>query len=103
MDPSAAPSTHAIYASCQPISGQIFLDATGRFVMPSSQRNSQILFVYDYDSNTIFAEPMPSGTGLQHQKAYARVHALLASRGLTPRLMKLDNEASAQLKQFIGN
>ena len=45
---------------------------------------------------------MPSGTSLQHQKAYARVHALLASTGLTPRLMKLDNEASAHLKHFLA-
>jgi hypothetical protein len=66
----AVPRTHAVYVSCQPISGQVFSDATGRFLLPSSQGNSHLLVVYDYDSNTIFAEPMPSGTGLQHTKAY---------------------------------
>ena len=45
---------------------------------------------------------MLSGTGLQHQKAYARVHTLLASRGPTPRLMKLDNAASAHLNNFLA-
>ena len=100
-EPPAVPRTHAVYVSCQPVSGQVFSDATGRFLLPSSQGNSHLLVVYDYDSNTIFAEPMPSGTGLQHTKAYTRVHTLLTKRGLKPQLKKLDNEASSHLKDFL--
>ena len=100
-EPPAVPRTHAVYVSCQPVSGQVFSDATGRFLLPSSQGNSHLLVVYDYDSNTIFAEPMPSGTGLQHTKAYTRVHTLLIKRGLKPQLKKLDNEASIHLKDFL--
>ena len=93
--------THSIYADCQPISGQLHSDQTGRFLCPSSTGNSYLLIVYDYDSNSILAEPMKNRTGPEHRAAYERVHTLLTSRGLRPQLQRLDNEASATLQQFL--
>ena len=93
--------THFIYADCQPLSGQIYSDPTGRFIAPSSSGNVYLLVVYDYDSNYIFAEPMKTRTGAEHLAAYKRVHTTLTSRGLKPQLQRLDNEASTALQQFM--
>ena len=95
--------THFIFADCQPVTGQIYSDPTGRFVAPSSSGNAYLLIVYDYDSNMIFAEPMKSRTGAEHLAAYKKVHTLLTSRGLKPQLQRLDNEASAALQQFMSD
>jgi hypothetical protein len=57
--------------------------------------------VYDYDSSSIFAEPVKSRSGAEHLAAYKRVHAQLTRAGLAPQLQTLDNEASPELLQFI--
>ena len=95
--------SHHIFASCEPITGKVASDPTGRFILPSSSGNTYLLIVYDYDSNMIFAEPMKSRSGPDHLAAYKRIHELLTSRGLRPQLQRLDNEASTQLKQFLSD
>jgi hypothetical protein len=83
------------------MTGKIATDMTGRFLVSSSQGNSYMLVVYDYDSNYIHAEPLHSCSGTDILAAYKRSIALLTSRGLTPRLQRLDNEASQALQQFL--
>jgi hypothetical protein len=95
----AALTTHFLYADCQPASGQIYTDPTGCFLVPSVSGNLYILVVYDYDSNFIHAEPMKNRTKDVILAAYQRVISLLKSRGLQPKLQKLDNEASQILQQ----
>ena len=102
-DTSDSIRSHHIFASCEPITGKIASDPTGRFIIPSSNGNAYILVVYDYDSNMIFAEPMKSRSGPDHLAAYKNIHALLTSRGLRPQLQRLDNEASTQLKTFLSD
>ena len=93
--------THAIYADCHLVSGQIYSDLPGRFLAPSSAGNAYMLIVYDYDSNMILAEPMKSRSGAEYLAAYQKIHTLLTSRGLKPQMQKLDNEASTALQQFM--
>ena len=93
--------SHHVFASCEPITGKIASDPTGRFILPSSNGSAYILVVYDYDSNMIFAEPMKTRSGPDHLAAYKRIHTILTSRGLRPQLQRLDNEASNELKQFL--
>ena len=61
-----------------------------------------MLVIYDYDSNFIHVEPMPSKSGPSILAAYASAHALLTSRGLKPALQRLDNEASEALQTFMA-
>jgi hypothetical protein len=98
---TAALKTHFLYADCQPATGQIYTDPTGRFLVPSVSGNSYILVVYDYDSTFIHAEPMKNRTKEVILAAYQRVISLLKSRGLQPKLQKLDNEASQVLQQYM--
>ena len=103
--------THAIYASCgvtepgghlvSPKTGKVYSDPTGRFVSTSSRGNKDVLLIYEYDSNYIHVEPMQSRSAVQILAAYKRAIALFKSRGLTPQLHTMDNEASEILKDFL--
>ena len=61
-----------------------------------------MLVLYDYDSNSIHVEAMPSRTAYQILLAYQRAHKLLVSRGLRPRLQKLDNECDKALVHYLN-
>ena len=98
----AEPRCHFVYADCQPIEGQIYSDQPGQFLVASSSGNKYMMTVYDYDSNTILAEPMQRRTGAELTRAYGIIHKKLTDRGFKPRLQRLDNEASEQLKQFMS-
>lgn len=90
-----------VFASCQQITGRIFSDQTGRFVVPSSSGNQYLFVLYDYDSNTIHAEPIPSRTKHQILSAYKKVINLLEDRGFKSKLQRLNNEASGLLKDYM--
>lgn len=99
---SAPPQrTHILYTECHEATGKIFSDPTGRFLTPSTTGISYILVVYDYDSNYIHAEPMLNRTKEEHVRALKQAINLFKSRGLTPQLHKLDNEASALLQDYM--
>jgi hypothetical protein len=93
--------THRIYTDCQTITGQVGSDQTGRFVVPSTSGNNYIFVLYDYDSNSIHAEPIPNRKQASIKNAYETVLRLLQRRGLRPKLHRLDNEASQLLKDFM--
>ena len=84
-----------------PTTGQIHTDQTGQFIVPSSTGNNYLLILYDYDSNSILAEPMRNRTGQCILLAYKAVHARLVAAGLRPQLQRLDNECSEALKDFF--
>lgn len=111
LDDDSSPVKHAedptgrtnfVFASCQPVSGQVYSDLKGKFMLPSSRGNKYVLIVYDYDSNSILAEPMKNRLGPTIRNAYSKIHALLVDRGLVPRLQRLDNEASGHLQKFLN-
>ena len=101
--PSSDTRTHMCFAATLAPTGQIYLDQTGRFVLPSSTGNNYIMIVYDYDSNFIFAQPFRNRTAKCILEAYKLLHARLCKAGLRPRLQRLDNECSQLLKGFMHN
>jgi hypothetical protein len=56
------------------------------------------MILYDYDSNVIMAQPIKDRTTPKLLRAFQVMEQELVARGLTPKLMKLDNEASQLLK-----
>jgi hypothetical protein len=74
--------THHIYTDCQPITGQVGSDQTGCFVVPSTSGNNYIFVLYDYDSNSIHAEPIPNRKKASIKAAYETVLRLLQRRVL---------------------
>jgi hypothetical protein len=72
---------------------QIYTDQTGRFPVVSSKGNKYIMILYDCDSNAILAQPIKNRTAPELLKAFQFMEQELVARGLTPKLMKLDNKA----------
>ena len=60
-----------------------------------------MLILYDQDSNYIHVEPMSSRSGKDILAKCKKGFGLFTSRGLTPLLQRLDNEASTVLQQFL--
>jgi hypothetical protein len=81
-------------------SGQIYTNQTGRFPVTSRGGNKYIMILYDYDSNSILAEPMKSRTDDEIIRSYQALHDRLIAASLKPRLQKLDNEASRRSNNF---
>jgi hypothetical protein len=92
--------TQFIYAATID-AGQIYTDQTGRFPVVSSKGNKYIMILYDYDSNAILAQPIKNRTAPELLKAFQVMEQELVARGLKPKLMKLDNEASTLLKTYL--
>jgi hypothetical protein len=93
--------THECYAAIYEPHGQVYSDQTGRFIIPSSSGNNYIMIVYDFDSNSIFAQPFKNRTAACILDAYKILHEHLLQAGLKPRLQRLDNECSKLLKTFM--
>ena len=93
--------THYCYVAIAETEGEVFTDGTGRFIVPSRSGNTQLLILYDYDSNSIHPEPMKNKEKESILEAYKNIHQVLVKAGLRPKLQKLDNEASEILKQFM--
>jgi hypothetical protein len=92
--------TQLIYAETID-AGQIYTDQTGRFPVVSSKGNKYIIILYDYDSNAILAQPIKDRTAPALLRAFQVMEQELVARGLKPKLMKLDNEASKLLKTYL--
>jgi hypothetical protein len=59
------------------------------------------MVLYDYDSNAILAKTIKDRTASELLKAFQFMEQELVSKGLKPKLMKLDNEASQLLKDYL--
>jgi hypothetical protein len=59
------------------------------------------MILYDYDSNAILAQPIKDRTAPELLKAFQIMEHILVARGLKPKHMKLDNEASQLLKTYL--
>jgi hypothetical protein len=59
------------------------------------------MILYDYDSNSILAQPIKDRTAPALLRAFQVMEHELVARGLKPKLMKLDNEASKLLKRYL--
>jgi hypothetical protein len=81
--------------------GQIYTDQTGRFPVVSSKGNTYTMVIYDYDSNAILAKLIKDRTAPELLKAFQFMEQELVAKGLKPKLMKLDNEASKLLKDYL--
>jgi hypothetical protein len=93
-------NTQYVYAATID-AGQIYTDKTGRFPVVSSKGNKYIMILYDYDRNAILAQPIKDITAPELLRAFQVMEQELVARGLKPKLMKMDNEASKLLKMYL--
>jgi hypothetical protein len=95
--------TDHVFVALHEVTGKVFSDQTGRFPLTSNAGQNYLLLAYGFDSNYIHAEPIKSRSGPDILHAYQTAHALFTSRGLRPKLQRLDNEASNALLQFMAS
>jgi hypothetical protein len=92
--------TQYVYAATI-YAGKIYTDQTGRFPVVPSKGNKYIMILYDYESNIILAQPIKDRTAPELLRDFQVMEQELVARGLKPKLMKLDNEASKLLKTYL--
>ena len=66
-----------------------------------SRGNAYILVVYDYDTNSILAEPLQSRAAAVIRKGWEKLNLVLSKSGRKPELYILDNECSNELKHAM--
>lgn len=95
--------TQYVYAATAEFSdtNMVYSDLTGRFPHTSNQGNKYVLILYTYDGNAIIQEPMRSRTDSETIRAYKVLLERLNKVGLSPKLQRLDNEASQALREFL--
>jgi hypothetical protein len=59
-----------VFLTCTEITGQIYSDQPGQFLVRSTSGMSYVMIAHCYDSNAILAIPMPNRTGPSLLKAY---------------------------------
>jgi hypothetical protein len=59
------------------------------------------MILYEYDSNAILVQPIKDRTAPELLRAFQVMEQELVARGLKPKLMKLENEASKLLKMCL--
>jgi hypothetical protein len=99
-DTDLGTKTHLVYAVVVD-QGQLYTDLTGKFPVRSRKGNSYVMVCYVYDYNLGKVIPMKYRSALEWVKAYDTIHQELTVKGFKPKLQSLDNEASADLKNFF--
>jgi hypothetical protein len=92
--------THCVHAATI-VAGKIYTDQTGRFPVFSSKGKKYIIILYEYDGNAIMAEPIKNRTSMELLRAFQVMEQKLIARGLKPRLVRLDNEASQIINNYL--
>ena len=95
--------THTLFTFHTSVTGQVFIDQNDQFLYKSITGNTNMLVLYNYNSNYKHVHTTPTRTGYHILLVYQRSHKLLPSRDLHPKLPKLDNEASYTLIDFLDD
>jgi hypothetical protein len=81
--------------------GVIYNDCTGNFPFMLLDGNICFFVMYHYKTNAIFATPIP-GLDLQSiLDAYKKNFAFLVSKGYTPKINIMDNQATKAIKSYL--
>ena len=73
-----------VYLQIVEFTGKVSTDKTGRFPVTSSCSSKYFMVLYDYNSNTVLAEPLTSCSERELIQATRVLHSYLSNRGLIP-------------------
>jgi hypothetical protein len=79
----------------------IAMDLPGRYPIISARGHKYIMVMFDYDTNYINAIPIKSRKSNELVRAFKICYDELKQKGLTARVLRLDNEISAELIRAI--
>ena len=78
-----------------------YSDLAGCYPIKSEHGNQYILICYDYDSNTILAEALPSRSDACINKGVQKLPGTLTTAGHKPNIHIIDNKAFDLLKKTL--
>ena len=79
----------------------MYTDATGVLPARSMYANQYYFVAYNYDTNYIFAEPIPNVTDETIIKTFQGIYDTLVAKGHKLLLNITDNQATKPLKKFL--
>ena len=89
------------YLEAVEVTGKMYIDAAGRFLVPSTKGNPYILANYNLDSNHIFAKLMKDRKKESQIQVVSNIIQRLKRAGLKPTFHVLDNKVSGDLITFL--
>jgi hypothetical protein len=101
VEPYITERMNLIYAEIYDTEGHTYTDPTGRFPSVSNRGYNNILVLYDFDTNSIFAEPVKNRSDSEAIRAYTVLYYKLTSKGLKPLFQTMDNKTSKVLKMLL--
>ena len=78
-----------------------YFDLTGKFLQCSSSGNQYIFVGYNYDANSILAEPIKNRTTTSITSAWHSLYTTYERAAVSPHIYILDNEFSQDLKTAL--
>ena len=73
---------------------KVFSDITGALPHKPNRRKFYVVVVYDYDSNSILAEPIKNRQAATIRDAFLKVQKVLKAIGSNPKVYIMDNDRS---------
>ena len=83
------------------LNGLIGTDLPGRYPITSARGHKYIFVLYDEDANYIHAEPIKSRSQDDLIDGFKKCYKALTSNNFKAKVIRLDNETSAQFKEHI--
>jgi hypothetical protein len=83
------------------ITGVVYNDCTGEFPYTSLDGNVCFFVMYHYETNAILATPIPGLDSANILAAYKKNFEYLVSKGFTPKLNVMDNQATKAIKAYL--
>ncbi len=81
--------------------GVVYNDCTGNFPFMSLDGNVCFLVMYHYETNAIFAVPIPGLNSKSILDAYKKIFEYLVSKGYKPKVNVMDNQATKAIKEYL--
>ena len=98
----ATQKNHEVYfTSTNTGGGLIDSEQTCCFPHTSNISNKYLAIFYVYDVNALLSVPIKSRAKEELLRSYKKIYSYLEARGFKPKLHKLDNETSTDVKEFI--
>jgi hypothetical protein len=93
--------TNLFFMVIHDITGLVFSNQTGHFLITSNRGHAYLVIFCIYDANFITSVPIKNCTKQELLCAYQITYKYLSSHGFKPRLHKMDNKISKDVKDFI--
>ena len=83
------------------MTGVVYNDCMVNFPFMSLDGNVCFLVMYHYETNAIFAVPIPGLDSKSILDAYKKIFEYLVSKGYKPKVNVMDNQATKAIKEYL--